>query len=792
MGSFTNRHCGGLRHRAATLLQGWFAALLLMLAAPLWAQSTQTIREVQVAPGLCREGQAAQSVQLPDDWALHGMSTPGVACYRAQVILKRTPDEPLGLRIDRLPGNHRVVVNGMTVQTHDMQGDAITSMASLPHLIEIPAEILRGGDNEVWIDVRMNPFQKVGISPLVIGPLDQVRPAFLEWQTLTVDLPRILNLSVAGMAIFILLAWRARPGDKVFVYFGCLMLVMCVRNAFYFLDTVAWPHSLVTWMLFATHALATYFLTAFGLTYANASVRRLIWPVRLLGIGVPILGLALLDTPHFQVLTTVAYPVMLICSCLVVLKVVEAALQRHLLEAIAMTAGPIAAAISVGHDYLFMTPMLDVTAQGWTPYCTPLLFSGYALTLMRKFIATMSLAERMNAHLEERVVERTRALESANQAKTRFLAAASHDLRQPTAAIGLLVSLLRKQEAPAEVHRIAGMLHEAVASMESLLVGLLDISRLDAGSVQANLQPVYLHDVFQAVRVHEQSAADAKGLSLRFRLPRFDGDDLMVHTDPILIHGIIRNLVANAIRYTERGGVLVAVRRCRKQRVRIEVWDTGIGIAPDQLDRIFDEFYQVGNAARERNKGIGLGLAIVRRTADVLGEQIRVRSKPGKGSCFSIELPVHRIKPTRSQAPASVLRPMEGRSVWLVEDDVMLRNALDAMLQSWGAHTRVWPDGEALLDDLPKLLSPNQPEQHPDILVTDFRLPGINGLTLAQTVQTYLIGTKFCLLPLIISGETDPNQLARMSTSGFATLPKPFRSEQLLEQLLVLHEAKAV
>jgi len=624
-----NRHTGGLRHRVALLLQGWLAGCMLLLSAPTGAQQLiQTIREVHVAPGLCREGQPEQTVQLPDDWAQHGLTAPGVACYRAQLRLQRSPDEPLGLRIDRLPGNHRVTVNGMTIQTREMQGEAITSLASLPYLIEVPAEILHGGDNDIVIDVRMNPFQKVGLSPWMVGPLNPMRAEFRQWQALTVDLPQILNLSVAGMAVFILLAWRARPGDKVFVYFGCLMLVMCVRNAFYFLDTIALPYSLVSWLLFATHALATYFLTAFGLTYANASLRRLIWPVRVMGIGVPLLGLALIDTPNFQVLTTVAYPIMLICSCLVILKVVEAALQRNWLEAVAMTAGPVAAAVSVGHDYLFLTPILDVTAQGWTPYCTPLLFSGYALTLMRKFIATMSLAERMNAHLEERVLERTRALESANQAKTRFLAAASHDLRQPTAAIGLLVSLLRKQEAPAEVHRIAGMLHEAVASMESLLVGLLDISRLDAGSVQANLQPVYLHDVFQAVRVHEQSAADAKGLALRFRLPRFDGDDLMVHTDPILIHGIIRNLVANAIRYTERGGVLVAVRRCGKQRVRIEVWDTGIGIAPDQLDRIFDEFYQVGNTARERNKGIGLGLAIVRRTADVLAEQIKVRSKP--------------------------------------------------------------------------------------------------------------------------------------------------------------------
>jgi len=774
---------------------GWLLAclawLLMLLPLQCQAQGTLTITEASLSPGLCQDIRPAHLVYLPDDWTRHGLSAPGEACYRTRITLPSAPEAPWALRIDRLPGNHRISVNGVTLQTVNMGGQAITSMATLPYLIQVPSKVLRAGVNDISIDVRMNPFQKVGISPLQAGPVDVLRPDFKRWETLTVDLPKILNLSVAGMAVFILLAWRARPGEKVFAYFGCLMLVMCVRNAFYFLETVSPPAQLVSWLLFATHALATYYLTAFGLSYANASLQRLIWPVRILGIGVPLLALALVFTPYFRTITTVAYPVMLICSCIVVLKVVEAAMQRHWFESIAMTAGPIAASVCVGHDYLFMTPVLEVTDLGWTPYCTPILFSGYALTLMRKFVATMNLAERMNVRLEERVVERTRALEVANQAKTRFLASASHDLRQPTAAIGLLVSLLRKQEAPPEVHRIAGMLHEAVASMESLLVGLLDISRLDAGAVQANMQPVYLHDVFQAVRVHEQSAADAKGLSLRFRLPRREGDELMAYTDPVLIHGVIRNLVANAIRYTQHGGVLVSVRHRGKRRLRIEVWDTGIGIAPDQQERIFDEFYQVGNAARDRNKGIGLGLAIVRRTADLLGERISVRSRPGKGSCFSIELPMHRIKTARQVAPASVLRPMEGRSVWLVEDDVMLRNALDAMLQSWGAQTRTWADGEALLDDLPRLLSPSRPEHHPDILVTDYRLPGLNGLSLAQTVQTYLRGTPFTLMPLIISGETDPNQLARLSTSGLPTLPKPFRSEQLLEQLLVLHEPKA-
>jgi len=328
------------------------------------------------------------------------------------------------------------------------------------------------------------------------------------------------------------------------------------------------------------------------------------------------------------------------------------------------------------------------------------------------------------------------------------------------------------------------MLDEAVASMESLLVGLLDISRLDAGAVKPEFQSVCLEDVFQAVRVHEKSAADSKGLRLRFRLPKGpNGSQLMVLTDPMLLHSVLRNLVANAIRYTQSGGVLVAARKRGKHRLRIEVWDTGIGIAPDQLDRIFEEFYQVSNASRDRSRGIGLGLAIVRRTASVLGEQVSVRSRQGHGSVFAIELPINLVATKRNEAPSAPKHPLNGRVIWLVEDDVLLRRAIGEMLHNWGARTRTWPDGESLLDELPSLLDHGDDHDFPDTLITDYRLPGINGLHLVQTLCVHLKAQGRELQTLIISGDTDPAEIARLSGSGQEILAKPFRSERLLERL---------
>lgn len=772
---------GLLRRAPLCLAVVWLTGAWL---TPAQATPTYVVNEATILPGPCKHFEDGKPVQLPDDWRAHKIKPPAVACYRAHLYMPRSPTVPWALRIDRLPGNHRVTVNGVQLSTRHMESEAITSMATLPYLIELPVNVLLAGDNDIEIDVRMNPFRKPGISPLQAGPLADMRDDFDRWVDLTVYLPQMLNMSVAGMALFILLAWRARPRDVLFAYFGALMLIICGRNALYFVETISWPTPVVDWLFYASHAVTAYYQVMFGFSYSGIKVNRLVWPLRMVGFGLPLIGLGVMGTPHLDTLRLIAYPLMMGGGIFVVYKIVQTAWTKHWLEAMAMTLGPVGTMVSMTHDYLFLTPLLDVTDLYWTPYFAPVIFLGFALTLMRKFIEAMSLSERMNVTLEERVAERTRALEAANQSKTRFLAAASHDLRQPTAAIGLLVSLLRQQAKSPETRDLANMLDEAVASMESLLVGLLDISKLDAGAVKPDFQSVCLQDVFQAVRVHEQSAADAKGLRLRFRMPRqADGQHLMVLTDPMLLHSVLRNLVANAIRYTDHGGVLVAARRRGKHRLRIEVWDTGMGISPEHRERVFEEFYQVGNKARDRSRGIGLGLAIVRRTASVLGEQITLQSRVGRGSCFAIELPLNLV-PVRRNTPVEAPRqPLSGRVVWLVEDDMLLRRALGEMLHSWGATTRTWPDAEALLDDLPTLLHNADDEHLPDTLISDYRLPGMNGLQLCQTLSVQLRALSRELQSLIISGDTDPAELARLSDSGQEVLAKPFRSERLLERL---------
>ena len=777
--------------RWAWLRLCWLCALCLVLPGA-WAEaarsSTLEVSQARRAPGLCMEARPSKPVALPDDWRAEGLPTPAPACYRFDLNLSKAPDQAWALRLDRLPANHRVRVNGVVVSTRYMDGEHSTSLGTLPYLFEVPDTLMHAGLNHIEIDTRMGWFRKPGISPLEAGPLADMREPFDRWYWWTQDIPRFVNLATAGMAVFLLLAWRIRQKDILFQAFGALMLVISLRNTAYFMEISHWPNQVVDWLFFTAQSLATYHLAVFGLSYAGKDARRLMWPLRLIGFGMPLLALAGFWLGQLQPLRVVAFPLMLICGVWVVILVVQRAIKAPWPEAIPMTLGPLLTMASMGHDYLFLTPLLPTTGIQWSPYATPLTFMGYAYTLMRQAVQHMNMAEQLNVSLEERVKERTLALEAANRSKTRFLAAASHDLRQPTAAIGLLVSLLRQQNGHGgDSREIVNMLDEAVASMESLLVGLLDISRLDAGAVQPQFQSVALHDLFQAVKVHEQSAAESKGLRLIFRLPPgLEGQKLMVTTDPLLVHSVLRNLLSNAIRYTQKGGVLVVARRKGKRRVRIQVWDTGIGIAPDQIERIFEEFYQVGNAARDRSRGIGLGLAIVRRTAGVLGEQVTVRSRLGKGSVFSFELPVHVAPAPRPVVLRSAQQPLQGCTIWLVEDDVLLRRTITELLQSWGAQVRAWSDGEALLGDMNLRAGLDASDAAPDILLTDYRLPGMDGLDLCQRVNAHWSVLGHVVRTLVISGDTDPGEISRLSHSGVNLLSKPFRSERLQERLLAL------
>ena len=284
---------------------------------------------------------------------------------------------------------------------------------------------------------------------------------------------------------------------------------------------------------------------------------------------------------------------------------------------------------------------------------------------------------------EKRVAdEARRAAEEATRSKTKFFAAASHDLRQPLQAIGIYCSLLKKR-AQGPLEPLARSLASAVDSLSKLVEELLEISRLDAGAIQPRLQQVLLDEMLSQIAQEFTPLAHGKGLELRVRKAR-----LAVESDPVLLARVLRNLLGNAIRYTTRGGVLLAARP-RGGLISIEVWDTGPGIRQDELSRVFDEFYRGESSKAEPASGFGLGLSIVRRICNVLGHPLIVTTRPGTGTVFRIETPVSALPHRGPQPPATLtdsnIVPLTGHTLVLIEDNDEIRTSLQNLLHSWGA-----------------------------------------------------------------------------------------------------------
>jgi signal transduction histidine kinase/CheY-like chemotaxis protein len=357
----------------------------------------------------------------------------------------------------------------------------------------------------------------------------------------------------------------------------------------------------------------------------------------------------------------------------------------------------------------------------------------------------------------------------ANRAKSAFLAAASHDLRQPMHAIGLYVAALRRRVSSPEASQVVGKLDASVGAMEEMFDALLDMSKLDAGVVASSVTSFELQTAFDRLELHFGAQARAKGIELRVRPTR-----VRVKSDAALLDRIVRNLVANAIRYTNKGGVLVGCRR-RGDRVRIEVWDSGIGIPAEKRQEIFQEFVQLGNAERDRSKGLGIGLSIVRRVARLLDHPIGVDSRLGKGSRFYVDVPLGVAAPAAPMKPAAVVDKavLDGAFVVVIDDEAAVRDSTVTLLQEWGVHTLA---AESACDALAQLAGH---ARAPDAVISDYRLrdqeSGIDAIRAVQEECGASTGG------ILVTGDIAAERLQEASCCGFQWLHKPLNADRLLE-----------
>jgi len=385
-----------------------------------------------------------------------------------------------------------------------------------------------------------------------------------------------------------------------------------------------------------------------------------------------------------------------------------------------------------------------------------------------------AMAEQLQEYttgLERKVEEKTAALREAMRARELFLAAASHDLRQPLYAISILADALALKPLSEDAQQVLGKQRQAIGILRALFDNLLDLSRFEAGDVRMNLRDVSLREVLAPIAVEFEVLSQAKGLHWECELP-----NVSIHTDPELLRRLVANLLSNAVRYTPSGTVSIAG-AVLGSKVILTVADTGIGIAPEDQGRVFQEFVQLENPARERDRGVGLGLSIVRKINELLDAGLVLDSAPGKGTRVTLGIPVSETatQPTTAIEPTlPIAADFAGARIWVVEDDPLVRTAVGIQLDEWAVDHDFAVDRAQLL-----ALRQADGEWPAAVILDDMLGAGERGLEIALWLREHLDPSRIVL----VTGNVEPSRVQALQESGFKVLRKPIASAVLAQAL---------
>lgn len=726
-----------------------------------------------------------QAVTLPDRWDRRAPDVSGDAWYLIDWPLAQAPSDLQGLYLTAVLFPTQVFVNGTSVgATGALSGRAPRGWEQ-GQLFEIPASQLDAGINRIALRVHRRAASIGGVGPLVVGTHAGARALWFRDLVVHSIGPAVVSVTVIVVGMSIVVLWLRRR-DPLYLLFGFAAALWGLHTAVSLLPErlLPQPHWTIWWH--GVYILFAILLCKFCVRFAEFEwtlYRRL--ALAYAAAVVPVLYVADLA----GVLDTTAAWARL--GAIVFVAVALAAVaryawrQRNVESALLLVTGAVSLAFGV-HDWLAAQDPLALRPVWLVPYAALafLVLVGWILT--DRFVRALNEYQRLNVDLEARIAEKSASLESqlaqtrqakedaeaANRAKSRFLAAASHDLRQPLHALGLFAGALPGHTRDAIGDDLVQRIRTSVASLASLLSALLDISKLDAGAIAAAPRDLRLEEIFE--RIANDFLPEALEKELRFAVVP---TRLVVRSDPALLERILRNLVANALRYTNEGGVVVGARR-RGDSVAIEVWDSGPGIPAAESRRIFEEFYQVGNPERDRTRGLGLGLAIVRRLAELLGHRVELSSLPGKGSVFRVVVAAGDASAV-VDAPASTpaaLDAIAGHAIVVIDDEVAVRESTRILLASWGCGVVAAADADEALARLDGAM--------PSALIVDYRLRrGLDGLGAIARLREAL-GQE--VPALLVSGESSTAELSRIKASGFLLLHKPLSPAKLRSALAFL------
>ncbi len=444
---------------------------------------------------------------------------------------------------------------------------------------------------------------------------------------------------------------------------------------------------------------------------------------------------------------------------------------------------------NVGHDYFLSLSVFSDELKNRTKklYRTFLIFSLLVVACGSASLYSLFEANRKSIELIEQskttqarltqVVDELRSGKLENKAKDSFLAAASHDLRQPLHALGLFLGALEKHIQPTG-HAIMEKAQQSSSALNRLLSSLLDLSRLDAGAVKVSKRSVDIGKLIGTLEHEFQSTARLRDMTLKF-----DTSEQLVFTDRILIDRVLRNLIENALTHS-RGKVLQVICTVDDKMLVVSVEDDGIGVPSSQQEDIFSEYFQIGNPERDRSKGLGIGLSIVKRLCDLLEIDLKFSSKSQSGTRFCLSIPRSTRPPRHSEVTVSN-SSNEGKSqsvlIAVIEDEKGVREGMEVMLDSYGYRTVIADSADHLLRQLKGFRTP------PDILMSDYRLR--KGNTGDQAIESVKKSLNLDIPSVIITGDTSPNRVKELTDGGYRLLHKPVEPDDLLRVIHKLTEA---
>ena len=775
--------------RAPAAVSTLLAGVCVILVSGCANEPPTGVTLINSAVALRADGSELAAVQLPDQ-----RTKASAAAYRFTLPALSQTERQRGLGVFITVSDVPVAafVNGAPVfQNGDANSSPIqiSSWRASP-MFRIAPSLLVPHRNElvVYVNDRPRAFN-------VLGPVYVGEPAALERWVIRDGMmrhlaPLLIGAVLLGVGLIALSLWRGRRDSTLFLLLAAGTILWGFQSIMLQLPSPLLPRPHQSVLTISLYVWFPMLLSVFFVRFAYVHWR----PYELGALVLAIIAVpAMYAGWQFDqqgLVSTVMRAITLVWISIALAAIMRYAWRERTIKSTWLLA---AGAVCVGfaiRDWIVSMQAGNFRVIYLTGY------SGLALILLAgwmlidRYHRAYATTEAINRELEKRVklanaqLERQLAqvqdardrAEQASRAKSRFFAAASHDLRQPLHSLGFFAAALQRHAGSPEASDLVGRIGDSVSALDGLFNELLDLSKLDAGAIEVRRLDVPLQPLFDRLSLAFHAEAVERELRMRF-VPT----QLAVRTDPVLLERILTNLVSNALRYTRQGGVVIGARR-RSDLVALEVCDSGIGIAADQQSQIFDEFYQVGNPGRDRRRGLGLGLAIVRRLTDLLGHRLILVSNAGRGTRFQLLLPRAYLDAERpaGEEEYPVHGDFTGRRIMLIDDDPDIRLATRTLLNQWGVDVRSAAgvsEAEALIDS----------GFHPELAIVDLRLDGMDdGVDLVERLRMRF-GAR--LPALLISGDTGARELGRVRASGVPLLTKPVSAAQLRSALLACFAA---